>query len=79
MRRLNKWWMRWKTNVIMPFMLMAVFGILGEWYEAQSLLPFQPLGFIQGMTEGLVLCDRRHHFVLFCRSTFWATWASNQS
>ena len=45
--------MRWKTNVIMPFMLMAVFGILGEWYEGAIIakLPFQPLGFIQGMTR----------------------------
>ena len=45
--------MRWKTNIIMPFIMIAVFGILGEWYEGSIIakLPFQPVGFIQGMTR----------------------------
>ena len=50
--------MRSKTNIIMPFVMMAVFGILGEWYDGVIVakLPFQPLGFIQGMTRrGLYL------------------------
>lgn len=45
--------MRWKTNIIMPFVFMAVFGILNEWYDGIIIakLPFQPISFIQGMTR----------------------------
>jgi len=53
--------MRWKTNIIMPFIMIAVFGILGEWYEGSIIakLPFQPVGFIQGMTRRVAQRDRR--------------------
>ena len=45
--------MRWKTNMIMPFIMIAVFAILGEWYEGVIIakLPFEPIGLIHGMTR----------------------------
>ena len=44
--------LRFKTNFIMPFVMMAVFGILGSSYDGLVVgrLPFEPFSFIQGMT-----------------------------
>ena len=44
--------LRFKTNFIMPFVLMGLFGILNSSYEGIIIarLPFEPFGFIQSMT-----------------------------
>jgi uncharacterized membrane protein (DUF106 family) len=45
--------LRFKTTFIMPFVLMAIFGILGQYYDGiiVAKLPFEPFGFIRGMTS----------------------------
>ena len=44
--------LRFKTNFIMPFVFMAIFGVLGSSYDGiiVAKLPFEPFSFIRGMT-----------------------------